>query len=191
MLLPRKQTPISVIFTQIRTQRSCTRYHYPCMTQLYGATCRHEHLVPFFPLPSVNWCSRNCTRCRSRAILGTQHLFTSRFVWPGMNCDVRQWALECISCQRAKIQRHTITPLFTFTTPDARFDQGFVHTLSDHNHHHKASGTSSRASIGSHAGREQFPSRTLRPKPSLTLLCRFGFHVSEFRLSSRPMRTPV
>lgn len=59
-------------------------------------------------------------------IRGTQHLVTSRFVWPGMNRDVRQWARECISCQRAKIQRHTITPLSTFATPDARFDHVHV-----------------------------------------------------------------
>ena len=28
----------------------------------------------------------------------------------------------CIQCQRSKVQRHTVTPLFSFPTPDARFD---------------------------------------------------------------------
>ena len=40
-----------------------------------------------------------------------------------MNTDVRQWAKSCISCQKTKVQRHTVTPLSTFSTPDVRFDQ--------------------------------------------------------------------
>ena len=39
-----------------------------------------------------------------------------------MNKDVRQWAQSCLQCQKAKVHRHTVTPLGTFTTPDARFD---------------------------------------------------------------------
>lgn len=34
-----------------------------------------------------------------------------------------KWARTCQHCQRAKVQRHTVTPLSTFATPDARFDQ--------------------------------------------------------------------
>ena len=55
-------------------------------------------------------------------IRGTQHLVTTRFVWPGINADVRQWARTCLQCQKSKVQRHTITPLGTFSTPDTRFD---------------------------------------------------------------------
>ena len=55
-------------------------------------------------------------------IRATQRLLTDRFVWPGINRDIRQWAKSCIPCQRAKIHRHTVTPLGTFNTPDARFD---------------------------------------------------------------------
>ena len=55
-------------------------------------------------------------------IRATQRLITARFVWPGVNRDIRKWAKSCISCQRAKIHRHTVTPLGTFNTPDARFD---------------------------------------------------------------------
>lgn len=55
-------------------------------------------------------------------IKATQHLITSRFVWPGINKDVRHWARTCIQCQRCKVQRHTVTPLGTFDPPDARFD---------------------------------------------------------------------
>ena len=55
-------------------------------------------------------------------IRATQRLMTSRFFWPGMNADVRRWARSCLQCQRAKVHRHTTTPLGTFNTPDVRFD---------------------------------------------------------------------
>ena len=55
-------------------------------------------------------------------IRATQKLVTARFVWPGINTDVRHWAHSCVQCQRAKIQRHSHTPLSSFPVPDARFD---------------------------------------------------------------------
>ena len=75
-------------------------------------------------------------------IRATQKLITSRFVWPGINSDIRRWTRSCVHCQRAKIQRHTTAPLSSFPTPDTRFDvihidlvgplppsQGFTHLL--------------------------------------------------------------
>ena len=58
-------------------------------------------------------------------IRATQKLITSRFVWPGINADVRRWARSCIQCQKAKVHRHSSTAFSSFRTPDARFD--FVH----------------------------------------------------------------
>ena len=55
-------------------------------------------------------------------IRATQKLITTRFVWPGINTDVRCWTRSCVQCQRAKIQRHSSAPLSSFPTPDARFD---------------------------------------------------------------------
>ena len=55
-------------------------------------------------------------------IRASQHLVTQRFFWPGMNRDVRHWSRSCSSCQRSKVHRHNISPLGTFSTPDARFD---------------------------------------------------------------------
>ena len=63
-----------------------------------------------FPLPTFSVSSRSVCN------------ITSRFVWPGINTDVRNWARLCLQCQHSKVQRHTVTPLGTFTTPDARFD---------------------------------------------------------------------
>ena len=75
-------------------------------------------------------------------IRATQRLITTRYVWPGINADVRRWTRSCIHCQRAKIHRHLVIPLSPFPTPDARFDvvyidlvgplppsQGFTHLL--------------------------------------------------------------
>ncbi len=56
-------------------------------------------------------------------IRATQRLITARYVWPSINVDVRTWARSCLECQRSKVQRHTVTPLGTFATPDARFDR--------------------------------------------------------------------
>ena len=56
-------------------------------------------------------------------IRATQRLLTARYVWPGINIDVRRWARSCLQCQRSKVQRHTITPFSTFATPDVRFDK--------------------------------------------------------------------
>ncbi|GBN05794.1 Gag-Pol polyprotein [Araneus ventricosus] len=38
-----------------------------------------------------------------------------------MKYQIKQWVRCCGSCQRSKIQRHTKTPLGTFSLPDARF----------------------------------------------------------------------
>ena len=55
-------------------------------------------------------------------IRAIQRLLTARYVWPSINADVRRWARSCLQCQLSKVQRHTITPLPTFATPDIRFD---------------------------------------------------------------------
>ena len=55
-------------------------------------------------------------------IRATQRLITSRYVWPSINADVRKWARSCLQCQKAKVHRHTLTPLGTFATPDVRFN---------------------------------------------------------------------
>ena len=56
-------------------------------------------------------------------IRATQRLVTSRYVWPRINADVRRWTRTCLQCQRSKVQRHTVTPLSTFTPPGCRFER--------------------------------------------------------------------
>lgn len=54
-------------------------------------------------------------------IRATQRLITSRFVWPSINTDVRQWTKTCLTCQRCKVQRHNKLPFSSFPSPDSRF----------------------------------------------------------------------
>ena len=56
-------------------------------------------------------------------IRASQKFFSSWFVCPGINKDVRQWVQSCLSCQRSKVQRHNSSPLATFSKSVARFDQ--------------------------------------------------------------------
>ena len=55
-------------------------------------------------------------------IRASQQLITERYIWPGINKDVCQWARSCEKCQEAKVHRHITAPRGTFLTPDARFD---------------------------------------------------------------------
>ena len=48
-------------------------------------------------------------------IRATQHLLNKRLIWPGINRDVRNWAKSCLSCQRAKVHRHTKSQFFSCT----------------------------------------------------------------------------
>ncbi|BHF64059.1 hypothetical protein SprV_0200705700 [Sparganum proliferum] len=54
-------------------------------------------------------------------IRASQKVLAERFVWPGMNKDVKAWARLCLNCQRNKVQRHNKSPPGNFPSPDARF----------------------------------------------------------------------
>ena len=48
-------------------------------------------------------------------------LLKSRFCWPDMDRSIRDWCRECMSCQQAKIHKHTHSPVTHFNLPSARF----------------------------------------------------------------------
>ena len=77
---------------------------------------------PIVPLPWRRIVFNSLHGLSHPGIRATQKLITARFVWPGINADVRRWTRSCIQCQRAKVQRHTTAPLTAFPVPDARFD---------------------------------------------------------------------
>ena len=51
----------------------------------------------------------------------TVRMVSDRFVWHGLKKEVAKWSRECIPCQKAKINRHTKTPLGQFPLPSRRF----------------------------------------------------------------------
>ena len=51
----------------------------------------------------------------------TRQSIADKFVWPNLKQDISKWARECLPCQRAKIQKHTVPPISEFTVPAKRF----------------------------------------------------------------------
>ena len=78
---------------------------------------------PFVPTEFRRAVFDSLHRLSHPGIRATQRLVSARYVWPGMNSDVRTWARSCLRCQRSKVHRHTAAPLATFATPDCRFDR--------------------------------------------------------------------
>ena len=81
---------------------------------------------PYIPLKFQHTIFNSLHSLSHPGIRTTQRLVTARYVWPKINQDVRRWTRSCVQCQRSKVQRHTVSPLSTFATPDARFDQVHV-----------------------------------------------------------------
>ena len=77
---------------------------------------------PFVPTPIRQKVFTALHSLSHPGVRASQRLLTTRFVWPGINTDVRKWARQCLQCQRAKVHRHTITPLSRFPTPQHRFN---------------------------------------------------------------------
>lgn len=51
----------------------------------------------------------------------TVKLLKSKYFWKSLRKDCSTWARTCVSCQRAKVIRHTKSPLGVFPEPDDRF----------------------------------------------------------------------
>ena len=94
-------------------------------------------------------------------IRATQKLITTRYVCPNINSDVRKWARSCLQCQRSKVYRHTVSPMSTFATPDARFDHLHVDIVGPL--HHKVADIYLHALTGSQDGPKPSLSRTVLP----------------------------
>lgn len=76
----------------------------------------------------------DCSRLRIRpealshpGVRATRMVLKDRFFRPSMNVDVGKWAKACIACQRAKVQRHTQSVIFTFFTCPHRHSRTTPH----------------------------------------------------------------
>ena len=52
-------------------------------------------------------------------------LISSRFVWPGMRQNIREWCRTCPQCQLSKVARHTKAPVVVIPPASRRF--GSIH----------------------------------------------------------------
>ena len=55
-------------------------------------------------------------------VRASRKLLCSRYFWPSMNIDTGFWAKTCMSCQKAKIHRHTKSETGHFEIPSVRFE---------------------------------------------------------------------
>ena len=60
----------------------------------------------------------------------TRQAVSDKFVWPSMRQDITKWARECLPCQQAKIQRHTVPPIADFAVPAKRFQHVHIDLVS-------------------------------------------------------------
>lgn len=61
----------------------------------------------------------NCSHPGARATL---QLIRSRFVWPSMNKNVKEWCRTCLPCQKSKIIRHNKPQIHVIPTTGEKFD---------------------------------------------------------------------
>ena len=56
-------------------------------------------------------------------VKGSTRLIKARYFWPNMDAEIRRWASECLSCQAAKIGRHTKSEPLPLSIPtNCRFE---------------------------------------------------------------------
>ncbi|XP_046400857.1 uncharacterized protein LOC124167107 [Ischnura elegans] len=55
-------------------------------------------------------------------IKASAKLVSERFVWPSLKKDCRNWARECVACQRSKVTRHVTSPVGKFSVPGSCFE---------------------------------------------------------------------
>ncbi|CAH8553506.1 unnamed protein product [Schistosoma rodhaini] len=77
---------------------------------------------PFIPKPLRRKVFESIHNLSHPGIKATMKLISERFVWTKMNRDIRNWTQACMKCQKAKVHRHTSSPMGSFSQPDTRFE---------------------------------------------------------------------
>lgn len=76
---------------------------------------------PYVPLKLRRSIFNNFHNLAHSGTNATTKLIKSRYFWPNLNRDIKNWCRECLSCQSSKIQRHTQSPIQSFSLPSPRF----------------------------------------------------------------------
>ncbi|KAK3894821.1 hypothetical protein Pcinc_001443 [Petrolisthes cinctipes] len=88
---------------------------------LYAVTST-DTLHPYIPEKHRHQLFKKLHDLSHPGIRASHQMMSSRFIWEGINKDVRHWARTCIRCQASKVTRHTHSPAATFTPVTERFD---------------------------------------------------------------------
>lgn len=80
-----------------------------------------KNIRPFIPKEFRYQIFKNIHNLAHPGIKNTVKQITSKFIWPNINKDVRQWAQTCNECQKNKTSRHTKSKFGVFEEPDERF----------------------------------------------------------------------
>ena len=81
---------------------------------------------PYVPKPLRKEIFEGLHSLAHPGIKATVKLVSDRYVWPAMNKDIRSGSRSCFPCQKAKVSRHTQSPLQPFEPPSARFSHVHV-----------------------------------------------------------------
>lgn len=95
-----------------------------CTNQIYCETST-GNIKPYLPDQFRKLAFNLIHNLSHPGINTTRKLVCQRFFWPGMNRDVSRWSKTCIQCQKAKVQRHTVSFLGQFQSA-GRFEH--IHT---------------------------------------------------------------
>lgn len=95
---------------------------YPFFDISLWCECSTSNIRPYVPKTSRFNTFTKIHNIAHPGIKATKRLINSRFFWPRMNTDVTLWTKSCINCQKAKINKHTRSPLSKFDIPKGRFE---------------------------------------------------------------------
>lgn len=70
-----------------------------------------DHIRPYLPDAFRRIAFNSVHDLSHPGIRTTRRMVSQKFFWPGMNRDIGLWAKTCVKCQRAKVQRHTVSHL--------------------------------------------------------------------------------
>lgn len=78
---------------------------------------------PFIPVGFRKAVFQSVHNLSHPGIKATVRLATSKFVWPSINKDIRDWTKGCLTCQKSKVSKHVHSPLQNYPTVSQRFEE--------------------------------------------------------------------
>lgn len=97
------------------------KFHLPTCNKPIYCDVSTQNARPYIPKEFRRIAFESLHNLSHPGIRATRKLVTQKFFWPNINKDINNWSKTCISCQRSKIDRYTISNLGQFPQVD-RFE---------------------------------------------------------------------